>query len=58
MYKSRTIWLLFAQSLIMVLNYRSSLTPFTDIVLIISLYLMIKGGGKDEGGRIGINEVF
>jgi hypothetical protein len=34
--------------LICALGAGSSSTRFTDVALIIGLYLMIKGGGKDE----------
>ena len=34
--------------LVCALGAGSSLTPFTDVALIIGLYLIIKGGGKDE----------
>jgi len=34
--------------LLCALGAASSLTPFTDIALVIGLYLMITGGGKGE----------
>ena len=38
--------------LVCALGAGSSLTPFTDVALIIGLYLIIKGGGKDEWGSL------